>query len=237
VVEEEQVGDFTQLRYRYTIRCITLDCIQLLGGAGKPNPLPGGLPPPTSGSTGFGERKTIALKPATLDYADPSGEERVLRRIVWPPTQSVSRLNFGDTAVTGIGFPFRASVSPLPEKTFRVPPLALAAALFIGAAALLALPVIVFGRMLRREPEVIEVEESRELTRLERALALVAWSLEQGHPERREALEILAEELDREERVELAGGARRLAWSPTPPSPDRTEALATQVEEADGPPA
>jgi hypothetical protein len=234
VVERKRTGDFTQLRYRYALRCITLDCIELIGG-GPSQPGEGGIPPPVTGGGGFGERKTIQLKPTPLRYDDPEGEERTLRRISWPPVQSISRMNLGDTTVTGIGFPFQASVTPLPDPTFRVPPLALAAGLLIAAAALLALPVIVFGRMLRREPEVLEVEAPRVLTPLERALELVAWAREHGtQAEQREALEVLAEELDAEGRTSDVAEARRLAWSAAPPSPDRMEELVERLGEGDG---
>lgn len=243
VVERKRADGATRLTYRYSLRCITLDCIELIGG-GPSQPGEGGIPPPTTGSGGFGERKTIQVKPTPLRYDEPEGEERTLRRISWPPVQSISRMNFGDTAVTGIGFPFRASVAPLPDPTFRFPPLALAAGLLLAAAALLALPVVVFGRMLRREPEVVEVEAPRVLTPLERAQELVGWAREHGtDAERREALEVLAEELDAEHRNAEAQGIRRLGWSPAPPSPDRMGELAGEIEpsedgeEGDGPAA
>jgi hypothetical protein len=237
VVERKRTGGFTQLRYRYALRCITLDCIELIGG-GPSQPGQGGIPPPTTGSGGFGERKTIQVKPTPLRYDDPEGEERTLRRIAWPPVQSISRMNLGDTAVTGIGFPFRATTAPLPDPTFRVPPLALAAGLLLAAAALLALPVVVFGRMLRREPDVVEAETPRVLTPLERALELVAWARAHGAPEeQREALDVVAEELDAEERLTDAAEARRLAWSASPPSPDRMDELAERLGEGDGHPA
>jgi hypothetical protein len=234
-VERKHTGGFTQLRYRYSLRCITLDCIELIGG-GPSQPGEGGIPPPVTGGGGFGERKTIQVKPTPLRYDDPDGDERTLRLVSWPPVQSISRMNLGDTAVTGIGFPFRASVTPLPDPTFRVPPLALAAGLLLAAAALLALPVIVFGRMFRREPEVVEVEAPRVLTPLERALELVAWAREHGtEAEQREALEVLAEELEAEDRVTDVAETRRLAWSPSPPSPDRMEELVVRLGEGDGP--
>lgn len=230
--DRRDLGRFTHIRYEFTLRCITLGCIGLIGGGPQPPP-PGGIPPPSTGQGGFGERKTIRLRPAAISYEDPEGKVRVLRRVSWPDVQSVSRLNFADTETTGIGFPFRAKVTPLPEATFGITPSLLGAGLLVGALALLALPAVV-ARALRREPPPVE-EAEPELTALERALALVEWARERPDgADRRKALEVLAGELDVEGRIELAEDTRGLAWSSISPSPEDAGRLVERVREADG---
>lgn len=225
------LGGYTHLRYEFTLRCLVYGCLEEVGG-GPAEPLAGGIPPPveTQGG-GFGERKTVELVPARVVYDDPEGKTRVLRSVFWPPVQSVSRLNFGDTEVTGIGFPFEASVTPLPGVSYRVSPPLLAAGLLLGALALLALPAVLVGRSLRREPPAMCSES--ELSALEKALRLVEWARERSDAERREALEALAVELEAGE-SELAAPARRLAWSRARPSPEAADELVQSVRESGG---
>ena len=222
-------GRYTHLRYEFTLRCLVYDCLQEIGG-GPPEVQPGGLPPPHY-SGGFGERKTVALAPARVLYDDPEGETQVLRSVPWPPVQSVSRLNFGDTDVTGIGFPFEASVIPLPTLSYPISPPVLAAGLLLGALALLALPAVLVTRSLRREPPAAPTEP--ELSALEKALLLVEWARGRSDAERREALEALAVELDVEESA-LASHARKLAWSRARPAPEAADELVRSVRESGG---
>jgi hypothetical protein len=220
-------GRFTHLRFDVTLRCLTYDCLPEVGG-GPPEPLAGGIPPPVeSQNGGFGERKSVDLEASRILYDDPAGKPKVLRNIHWPAVQSVSRLNFAETQVTGIGFPFEASVLPLPELSYRVPPPVLGAGLLLGALALLLLPAALVVRAVRRkEPEA--EEQAPELTPLEKALALVTWARERAVEERREALEALAVELDDDE---LVAETRRLAWSPVTPTPAAMDELVETVRE------
>ncbi len=138
-----------------------------------------------------------------------------------------------------LGFVFKTSVTPLPEPDYRVSPTLLGAGLLAGATALLVLPVwLGIGWWRRRRPPPLEVEE-RELTPLERALALVEWARDRENgAERREALEVLAVELEAVESPRLAESARSLAWSPVSPSPEAAAALVETtrktVTESDG---
>jgi hypothetical protein len=223
-------GRFTHLRFDIKLRCLTYACLPEVGG-GPPEVLPGGIPPPVeSQGGGFGERKSVDLEPARVVYDDPKGKPRTLRNVHWPTVQSVSRLNFGDTDVTGIGFPFEASVSPFPELSYRVAPTALGAGLLLGALALLLLPLVLFVRALRREDPVDE-EGPPELSPLEQALALVAWARERPEQERREALEALAVELETSGTPELEAATRRLAWSARAPSKEAMDELVETVKE------
>ncbi len=223
-------GRYTQLRYEYTIRCLVYACLEEVGG-GPPEIQAGGLPPsPQQQAGGFGERKTTRFNAARVLYDDPEKGEQRVRNLSWPVVQSVSRLNYGDTGVTGVGFPFEASVTPLPGATYRIAPALLGAGLLVGALALLALPAVLVVRALRREESPIE--ETPELSPLERALWLVEWARARPEGERREALEALAVELEAQG-SELTSGARRLAWTPLPPSPEGMDEFVTAVKEAD----
>ena len=238
VVTRRDSGRYTHLTYEYTLRCLVYACLEEVGG-GPPQAQPGGIPPPPSAQGGgFGERNSTRFDAAKVVYDDPDEGEQTIQNVDWPEVQSVSRLHYGDISsggVSGVGFPWEASVTPLPEASYRVSPNLLGAGLLVGALALLALPAALVVRTLRREEE-IAVEEAPELPPLERALALVEWARDRSEPERREALEALAVELD-DEGSALAGDARRLAWSPSSPLPQAMGELVGAVREQGADPA
>jgi hypothetical protein len=65
--------------------------------------------------------------------------------------------------------------------------------------------------------------------------ASVEWARERVDGEdRRKALEVLAAELERGGKDELAAAARAVAWSRSAPSPEAASALARRVREEDG---
>jgi hypothetical protein len=103
------------------------------------------------------------------------------------------------------------------------------------ALALLALPATLVVRALRKEPPPAVVEPEPEATALERALLRVERARDGAEPERREALEGLALELENEG-SELGHGARRLAWSPAPPTPDALGSLVDAIRRTGGDP-
>ena len=232
VLTRRDQGRYTHLRYEFIVRCLTYECLPEVGG-GPPEVQPGGLPPATQ-TGGFGERKTFTLKAARVLYDDPDKGAQRVRNVSWPVIQSVSRLNLGDTNVAGIGFPFEASVTPLPQASYRISPALFGIGLLIAALALLALPVGLIARSLRRKPPPV-VEEEPELTPLERALRLVEWACDRDGEERRAALEALAGALDAGE-SELGADARRLAWSRVPPAPEAMRRLVRSVRESDAAP-
>ncbi len=221
-----KLGRYAHIRWELTYRCVVYECLQEVGG-GPPQMLPGGIPPPNTGQGGFADRKSFRIKAARVMYDAPgTTQPKLVTQITWPSIQNASRLNMSDTNVTGIGYPFEASVTPLPVATTRSP-LAVAGGLALAALALLALPAALVIRALRRrEPPPPEPEP--ELTPLERALRLVAWSRERPDGERRQALELLAHELDGDGR---ALDARRLAWSPSTPAPEEMDELVESVQE------
>ena len=228
VVEQSETretrGRFEVVRHEYLLRCLRIACVPeiLASAAGE-------------AETGRGERQTTRIRPTRVLYDDPAGQERVVARAVWPELVSVSRIRESD--VPSFGYVFKTSVTPLPDPDYRVPPALLGAGLLASALALLAVPaVLVAGWVRRRRTSAPVSERELELTPLERALLLVEWARgRENGAERREALEVLATELDGLERAQLAGSARMLAWSATSPSPDAAGELVASVRaEVDG---
>lgn len=224
VVEEsesrERRGGFEVVTREYVLRCLRIACIPevLQSAAGE-------------AETGRGERQLIRMRPALVRYDDPEGEERIVARARWPETVSVSRIKESD--VPRFGYVFKTSATPLPDPDYRVSPALLGGGLLAAALLLLALPILLLAGWLRgRRPAEPETSPEPELTPLERALALVEWARErQDGAERREALEVLASELDAVDRPDLSSSARALAWSPPSPSPEAADELVRSVRD------
>jgi hypothetical protein len=230
--ERRDQGRYTHLRYEFTLRCLVWECLPHTDDPGATPVSVGGdvqRPPPVGGVR---DRRTHKLRAARVLYDDPQKGTQRVSNVTWPEVVSVSRLNFSDRDVSVLGFPFEASVTPLPEASYRFPPTLVGIGLVVAALALLALPAGLVVRSFRRQPApVVEMEEP-ELAPLERALRLVEWACEGEPAERREALEVLAGELEAEDRADLAEDARRLAWSRESPSPEAAVQLVQRVREA-----
>lgn len=225
-------GRYTHLEYEFTLRCLVWECLPHTEDPGAtPVSVAGGVerrPPPG----GARDRRTHLLKAVRIFYDDPQEGTQRVRNVTWPQVVSVSRLNFSDRDVSVLGFPFEASVTPLPELSYRIPPAVFGLGLLAGALLLLALPAGLVVSSLRRRPApVVEEAPEPELSTLERALRLVEWTRDGEPAERREALEVLAEELDASESGDFAGDARRLAWSRPSPSADAMSRLVESVRE------
>jgi hypothetical protein len=214
-------GRFTRLRYEVELRCLSVDCIPKIvpSAAGEQE-------------SGRGDRREFTFEAARVLYSgeDDEAKPTLLRSTRWPVLESVSRINA--SSIPRYGFVFRTSVTPLPEPTERAPPRLLGAGLIAGAMVLLALPMGLVGRWYRRrQPPPPEPEP--ELPPLERALLLVEWARGRvDGADRREALEVLAVELDASGRAGLAGTARELAWSSESPSSDAAADLVESVKES-----
>jgi hypothetical protein len=218
-VTRHDAGDLTQLRFDTTIRCLEYACL---------TPTISTLTDPEAGAP-----RIFRFDPTNVLYSDPGADKpRVLRTVAWPQLEAVSRIN-GQDARNLFGFPFRWSVLPLPPLTTSISPSLLAALLLAGAALLLALPVTLVARRLRRRPAEV-AEPELEASPLERALQLVEWSKTRSGDERRAALEALAEELDDVEDGRLADDTRAAAWQRPFPSPDDAGRLVAAVREAHG---
>ena len=188
------------------------------------------------GRVGTGDRLIFTFPRARIVYRDPSGKTRAVGSAAWPTLESVSRINASSIPENGPAaqFIFKTDVTPLPAATYRASPTTLAVLLVVLACLLLALPAVLLYRWWRaRHPALVE-EEVREVPPLERALRLVEWTAARDVvPEKREALEVLAAELDSEGQP-LAATARRVAWSPPPPPRPDTDDLVDSVRRSDG---
>jgi hypothetical protein len=220
---------FTRLRYELTLRCLTIRCV------------PSRIGSVLGEQEGRGERRTFRFQPARVVYEDPkTGESRHLRRVWWPPLDSISALSATTPEVQTSGSfnaflpgaEFKSTVTPVLEPSYRLPPAVLAAGLFAGAAALLVLPGLLLVREVRRRRPAAGAEP--EVTPLERALRVVEWSAERGDAEeRRAALEALAFELDAAADERSARAARELAWSPDEPDSERVTGLVVGLRRGD----
>ena len=217
-VARREAGDLAEVRYRLRLRCLERACItSTLGTLVNP----GGSAP-----------RTFRFQPAQVQYTDPGAENpRLLRTVRFTPVESVTRINAQD--VTQVyGFPFRGDVTPLPAISQRMSPTTLGLVLLLLAAALLVLPATLLLRWWRERRRPPPPEPEPEPTALERAIALVEWSLERENgAERRAALEALASELDVVEPNGLGDETRVAAWSPPSPSTGETERILTIVKD------
>lgn len=221
----ESLGGLTRFHYVFTLRCLLIECI--------PKVLPSAAGPEESGR---GDRLTFTFPRARIMYHDPSGKTRPVGSAGWPTLESVSRINATKIQEQGVGngFIFQTDVTPLPAATYRMSPTTLAVLLLVLAGLLLAFPAVLLYRWWRaRHPDVVE-EAEPEVPPLEKALRLVEWTAGRHVvPEKREALEVLASELDTEAQP-LADTARRVAWSPPPPPKPDTDELVDSVRRSNG---
>ena len=216
-ITRRDAGDLAEVRYRLRLRCLERACItSTLGTIANP----GGSAP-----------RTFRFQPAEVRYTDQGAKQsRLLRAVRVPPLESVTRINAQD--VTQVyGFPFRDTFTPLPSLSRRSPT-TIAVALLLIAAALLVLPATLALRWWRKRRQPPPPELPPEPTALERAIALVEWSLQRENgAERREALNLLADELDGLESNGLADETRVAAWSPPSPSPREATRILELVKE------
>lgn len=230
--ERTDIGDYTVIRYTTTLSCLSHECIPpTAAGETTVSQLPG-LPPSLAGQQ-RDEKMKFEFPPAVL-VADVEPMERTIARVVWAPLRSLSRINWYDSRVVGQGFPFVATVTPLPEPEYRISPTLLGLGLLVLAAALLALPVWLVWSSWRRR--AVPVAARPTLSPLERALRLVEWaSRRPSVDERREALEALAFELGCEEDGGSARRVRKQGWSPPAPETEEMAELVESIRKSDAP--
>ena len=229
------IGEFTVIRYTTKLNCLNERCIpRTAAGETTVSQLPG-LPPFLPGQQ-RDEKVKFEFPPALL-IADAEPKDRTLGRVIWSPLRSLSRINWDDSSVVGQGFPFVATVTPLPEPDYRISPTVLGLGLLTLAVALLAIPVgLVVARRRRRAHR--DAATGPALSPLERALRLVEWaSRRTSVDERREALEALAYELGSTEAAPTADRARKQGWSPPTPEPEQMTELVTSIREENDAPA
>jgi hypothetical protein len=229
----EDVGRFTRLRYTTTLRCLNEDCIPRTVGDVTISQTP--ELPLFPEAQQRDEKRKYEFPPAIVT-AEAQPEDLTLGRVVWRPLRSVSRINWYDSSVVGQGFPFVSTVTPLPEPRYRISPTLLGLGLLALALALLALPASLLWRRRRRRVGS-ETSGGPSLSPLERALQLVEWaSRRPSVDERREALEVLAYELEGQDHDdERVRHAREQGWSPPPPASEEMTELVSTIRENDAP--
>ena len=213
--ERRDFGPLTELRYRIVLRCLTFPCVPF-GPASI-------------------DKKTFRLRPARVLY-DGSGVEPVVVR--WPAVEARSRWK------EATGFertPYKATLVPLPNVSYRIQPAALAALALGGALLLLLVPGRLVALEVRRRRRRGAIDPLAHLSPLERALVLVEQVPDRANGGlRRGALERLALELARSGHRDLGSAAGALAWSPASPGSEDATALTERVRaelvEVDGRP-
>jgi hypothetical protein len=209
---EKDGGTTALVRTTFVLRCLTSPCI-----------------PPR-------DTAPLDFDPVIVRY----GENGRLD-VPWPRLVVHSRITDRGAPVTTAGggqrggpqFPWTADLLSLPTVSYRVAPgilfpllLALAAVLAVvgGVVAYRAWP----ERKEAPEP-VVELPPEPALPPLIQALALLEQPpAENGTADRRRALELVADALERED-TRLARAARRLAWSEGTPPVETTSGLASEA--------
>jgi len=203
-VSRIHAGGREVLRYRYTIECLTEDCLP-------------------------SRKQPFAVKLKPFVVTATAGGRRVQVNATWPKTSVLTRLQQGDI---GTATPNFRRPETMPPPSYAVSP-NLAADLLTAAAALLALvAVALVGREAARLLERRRRRGVVELTPLEEALAYTRDAAGRPEADRRKALELLARTLEDEGAPGLADTAGDVAWAEEPPSPDRAIELADEVEGA-----
>jgi len=209
-------GARTYLRTTYILRCLSSPC----------------LPGSQSSALDFDRgRVSFVRRGETTD-------KRGSKPVVWPALLVYSR--FAAATLAGpresrSSNPFRADITSFPAVSYRVAPGMLIAALLVVAALLVAAAAALAYRAIPRrgppplpEPEP-EPEPEPLLTPLEQALVLLEdANRADGAEDRRRALELVAEVLDRDH-PSLARAAKALAWSADDPLVEQTSGLASRV--------
>jgi hypothetical protein len=206
-----------QVRFRYVIQCASLACTMA----------------PAQ------RQRHITFKPAVLEYTTRKGKKRATKApweqivLVTRIDNQLSRPQTATQARLGTITLEPLLLLPLsvkaPPPSYRVGPstlalvLALAALVALGAAGILARPLVVLVRRKEAAPPP--------LSPLEQAVVAVETTGQRqpGSAEHREALGLLARQLRRANVNELVNKARKLAWSEDAPTASESRSLARDV--------
>jgi hypothetical protein len=195
---DRPAGRFTRVEYRYRLLCLRKRCL--------PN----------------GEERTITFAPVRITWR---GEGRAqTQTILWPALRLASRLDPSDLSEPTL----RSDVVRQPAMTWGIDPKRAIVLLLAVAAFLLAYPLVLAVRLVRRALYVLRTRRFDRLSPLERALELLrrAAAAEESAPSRR-ALERVARELHEHP---LGEDARKLAWSRPGPGQEEMESFRSRVE-------
>jgi hypothetical protein len=204
VVTESGAGRQKTIRYRYSIQCVTDQCLPVSQG------------------------KPYVLKLAPFKVTADAGSAKIAATGTWPTTFIATRLTVQDAATTH----FRWS-KVMPATSYRVSPGTLANGLTVAAALLAIGALALIGFELVRLRDRRRQRALAVLSPLEAALAYTRDAAARPDPaDRRKALGLLATTLESEGVPALAGTASDVAWSEEPPTADRAIELADEVEAA-----
>jgi hypothetical protein len=210
----EDLGSAYRVRFTVDLQCLSRDC----------------LPEPQS--------KEFALEDVRVTWATPAP---LAERFKNPRLYARQALGTWPTLTVGTALTpvdmqegrWRSSLATLPRPGTRTSSDWLSVLLLGAAVALVAAAAVLAYRWLRdalARRDAARVKQERELTPLERAVALLQGTNGDGDPERRRmALERLAWELRRTDAPDLAADAERLAWSESEPPAADIERLAEGV--------
>jgi hypothetical protein len=209
----EDSGDTAYLRTTYVLRCLTRLCVPAR------------------------DTEEIEFEPGEVSYGALVGEgdQRLTVDVEWPMLVVHTRAGTDtDDRRDVLAAPWRADLVTLPLFSYRVSPGLLLALLLLGGIALFAVAGILVYRAIpdRKPPPEPEPEPVPVATLLEQALAfLEAPASTNGAPERRRALELVADEVESWGDTALATTARSLAWSEHAPESETTKAFAAELRD------
>jgi hypothetical protein len=181
------------------------------------------------------ETEEVQFDAARVSYVAPvgGGTRRLTVDAEWPPLIVHSRLAGPDeNRRDALASPWRADMVSLPAVSYRASPGFVLALLLLAGVLLVAAAAVILYRLLpeREAPPEPEPEPEPVASPLEQALALLeAPTTANGGQDRRRALELVAEEVERWGDDDLALSARTLAWSEDTPEGDETRALAARL--------
>ncbi len=210
-VEQRESGSTTYVRTTYVLRCLTVPCVPVR------------------------EKETVEFEPAAVSYAATvgSGTSRLTADVPWPPLVVHTRISGLDSGQRdALAAPWRADTVTLPALSYRVSPgLVLALLVVVGGLLLAVAAVLSFRALPEREPPPEpEPPPPPVVSPLEQALALLeSTTSTNGAQDRRRALELVAEALERWGDRDLAQTARTLAWSEARPEGEEIQALAARL--------
>ncbi len=210
-VEQHESGSTTYVRTTYLLRCLTVPCVPAR------------------------EKETVEFEPAAVSYAARvgSGTSRLSVDVPWPPLVVHTRISGLDSRQRdALAAPWRADTLTLPALSYRVSPgLVLVLLVVVGGLLLAVAAVLSFRALPEREPPPApEAPPPPVVSPLEQALALLeSTTSTNGAQDRRRALELVAEALERWGDLDLARTARTLAWSEARPEGEEIQALAARL--------
>jgi hypothetical protein len=202
-VSHSRVGRHETVRYRYTLQCLSDNCVP-----DRKKPL------------------VVQLRPFVVTAT--SGSRQVHAASTWPVTAILSRLQPRDVASFNPRFRRPRAV---PAPTYSLSPSRTADILTAVGALIALVSLAVLAGEAARLLERRRRRRTVVLSPLEEALAYTRDSASRADPaDRRKALELLARTLEAEGAPALADTAGDVAWSEEAPTPEQALELADEVE-------